>query len=449
MRSCVSLCSNMRYRVRFAALVWLLGAGLLLVACNAGGLAQPVATNPDAAATPLPPVRADNRIVADGRVVPVRSADLSLATSGIVAELYVAEGDQVEAGQLLLSLSAARQRAGVALAEADVSRAVARLDAAKAGARPQEVESARAAVDAAQARVDSLLQGARPGELAAAEANVAAARAALWRASAGATAEAIVVAQAELANAEAILRQAQAIYDRVAGAPDIGSRPESLQLEQATNEYLVAKARYEAATRAANPAEVASASAQVDRAEAELAALRAPPRAADLAAAQAEVRGAQAQLDLLLAGPQPEQVRIAEADVAAAEAALAQAQVLLSEVGLRAPFAGVVAALDAGQGQLVTAGATVLRLGDFSGWLIETSDLTELRVVNVWEGDPVAISIDALPNLALTGRVTRIRAIGESRQGDITYTVLVKPDQFDERFRWNMTAKVTIEPGGN
>ncbi|MBA3533913.1 MAG: efflux RND transporter periplasmic adaptor subunit, partial [Ardenticatenales bacterium] len=44
------------------------------------------------------------------------------------------------------------------------------------------------------------------------------------------------------------------------------------------------------------------------------------------------------------------------------------------------------------------------------------------------------------------GTVTRIRTIGENKQGDITYTVIVTPDKQDERLRWNMTAIVDIAP---
>lgn len=425
----------------------LLAGIIVLSACSSRGQAvagSAAGTDP----TPLPPVKADSRIVADGKVVPVLSADLSLPTGGTVAEVFVAEGDQVVAGQLLLRLNAARQLAGVAQAEAEVRRAQARLELVKAGARSQEIESARAAVDAAQARVDSLTQGPRPEELAATEANLAAAQAALAKASGGASSQQVAAAQAELANAEAALRQAQALYDRVANAPDVALRPEALQLERATNSYNAAKAHYEELKRGADPADVASARAQVARAQAELDALKAPARPADLMATQAELRRARAQLDLLLAGPQPEEVRVAEADVAAAEAALAQARALLSEVELRAPFTGTVAALEVGIGQQASPGATLLRLADLSGWLVETRDLTELRVVNIREGDLALISVDALPGLELAGRVLRIRPIGESRQGDITYTVLVKPDRFDERLRWNMTAKVTIQPGG-
>jgi hypothetical protein len=39
----------------------------------------------------------------------------------------------------------------------------------------------------------------------------------------------------------------------------------------------------------------------------------------------------------------------------------------------------------------------------------------------------------------------RITGYGESKQGDIVYKVTVSLDKYDERLRWNMTAKVNIE----
>jgi HlyD family secretion protein len=40
--------------------------------------------------------------------------------------------------------------------------------------------------------------------------------------------------------------------------------------------------------------------------------------------------------------------------------------------------------------------------------------------------------------------VVRIKPIGEEKLGDITYTIIVQPNEQDPRLRWNMTAMVTI-----
>jgi len=83
-------------------------------------------------------------------------------------------------------------------------------------------------------------------------------------------------------------------------------------------------------------------------------------------------------------------------------------------------------------------------VADLAAWQIETTDLTELNVVRVGAGSPVTMTFDALPGLELSGTVSRIRALGENKQGDITYVVTITPDQQDERLRWNMTAAVSI-----
>ncbi len=42
-------------------------------------------------------------------------------------------------------------------------------------------------------------------------------------------------------------------------------------------------------------------------------------------------------------------------------------------------------------------------MADFSAWYVETTDLNELEVVNIKEGQQVEIRPDALENLVLTG----------------------------------------------
>jgi HlyD family secretion protein len=412
---------------------------MLLAACN--GVAS------TATPTAIPAVKADTRIIADGHVVPIRSADLSFGVSGTVDEVLISEGDAVTMDQPLIRLSNARQRAAVAQSEADLQRAQAQLNQTRAGSRSQEIDGARAAVDAAQAHVDSLKAGASDAEIAAAKADVAQAQAILQKAQTPVNASDIAAAKADMDNAAAKLRVAQSQYDQVGELPGVGGSPQSLQLEQATNEYNAAKARYDSANSGPNAADIANAKAQLDKAKAQLQAKQAPPRPADLAAAQADVRQAQAKLDLLLAGPEAEELLVAEANVASAQAALEQAQASLAETELRSPFAGTIAAVDVVVGQQVGPGVTAVQLGDFSSWLVETRDLTELRVVGVRPGDKATLTFDAIPGLELPGQVARIRSIGQNTQGDITYTVSVAPDHGDDRLLWNMTAKVQIEPG--
>ena len=102
------------------------------------------------------------------------------------------------------------------------------------------------------------------------------------------------------------------------------------------------------------------------------------------------------------------------------------------------------AALDAHAGEYVEPGTAVAHLADFSAWQVETTDLTELNVARIREGAQAAVTFDAIPGLELPGTVSHIRALGENKQGDITYLVTIKLSRQDPRLRWNMTASATM-----
>jgi multidrug resistance efflux pump len=397
--------------------------------------------------TPLPAIETDPQIIVDAVVVPARFAELSLSAAGIVAEVLVAEGDFVEAGTVIVRLENERQIIAIAQAEAQVRSAQARIAELEAGSRPEEVAAAQAAVDIARANLTKLQEGSREEDIAAAEAALAAAQAAYQEVLDGAEDEQLIQAEADLANAEAALRQAQAAYDEVKWRNDVGALPQAAQLEQATNNYEAARARYDLLVEGANESEIAGARAQVEQAQATLDTTLAPAGESDIAAAEAEVRRAESQVALLEAGTRPETIAAAQADLTAAQTTLMQRQLELADTELKAPFAGIIASLDLEVGEQVSAAAPapVVRLADLTAWRVETDDLTEINVVYVQVGDSVSISIDALPELELTGTVERIRPLGENKQGDITYTATIIPASSDERLRWNMTASVIIE----
>lgn len=396
------------------------------------------------AQTPSEPVVNGGRVLVDGRLIPVQRADLSLPRGGVVAQVLVQEGAQVEAGELLIKLDDAEQRTAVSRAEAELRRAQARLAEIAAGARTQEIEAAEAALAAGQARLERIAQGALPGEIAAARANLAAAQAGLQRALEGASEQSLIAARADAANAAAALSRAQAAYDQVRWRNDVGALPESANLQTATNNYEAALARLADLEAGPSPAVVAQARAEVSRAQAQLDQLT-TALPADVQAAEADVRQLQAQLDLVRAGARPEQVAVAEADVAAATALLQQALVALADTELRAPFAGTVALLEVNPGEQVQPGALLVRLADLSRWEVRTEDLTELQVAGVQVGQRVAIGFDALPDLLMEGVLARIRPIGTDQRGDIVYTAVIDLQGNDPRLLWNMTAVVSFD----
>lgn len=385
--------------------------------------------------------------VADGVVVPIRSTQLRFTVTGAVAEVLVAEGERVAAGAPLLRLENAHQQANVAAAQAQLARAQSQLSALQSGARAEEIAVANARVDTAAARVDFLYEDSSPATIAAAEANVAAAQAALQQLFAGPRADERIAVEAELRDAEAALRQAQSAYNAVSWMSDIAMRPESLALEQATNVYDAAKARYDDLFAGANADQLAAARARVQEAEAELLALQEPPSPARIAEAEAQLERRRAELDLLRAGERDEARTAAAADVIEAEALLAQAQAALAQTTLTAPFAGTVAQLLVQAGETVNNENVVVHFADFSRWQVQTSDLGEMDIALIERGNRAVVTIDALDGAVMQGEVASVSARGESRDGDVLYTALIAIEQPDPLLRWQMTAEVRIEHG--
>ena len=472
---------------------------------------------------------ADERLVAEGKVVPLRHAVLGLPTGGIVATVLVTEGDHVTAGQPLIQLDHARAAANVAQAKANLAQAEAAYQKLRAGATPEEIAIAEAQLRAsegqlrqtdgsitrtdlraaeaqlaqAQAHLAELQTGPKNTDLRASEAQVAQAQANLTtqldqlsaaktnaqlqmeqrvndltRAqSAYATAlqnwqyvqdtgkdplnetidpktgkrtrpkvndrqrqqyyDAYVQADAALRRAETAVQQARVAYDAARQAEVSG-------IQLAEQQVASSQAGFDKLRAGADADELATARAHVASSRANLDKLDGEQRSGALAAAQALVEEAQANLNRLRAGASERDLAIAGAEVQRAEAAVQLAQVALDETELRAPFNGVVAMLDLKIGEFVAPGAPSAHLADLGAWQVETTDLTELDVVRVRAGSPVTMTFDAIPGLELTGTVSRIRPLGENKQGDITYVLTITPDRQDERLRWNMTAAVSI-----
>jgi multidrug resistance efflux pump len=168
---------------------------------------------------------------------------------------------------------------------------------------------------------------------------------------------------------------------------------------------------------------------------------------ANVEAAKAKMQNAQAEFDNLTAGENAEQMAVSRAQFESALANLNAARAALDNSQLRAPFAATVLSLDLSVGETVNAGIPVAFLGDLGRWQVETKDLAEIDVANVTVADKVTIKLDAFPDEEFTGTVTEIDPVGREYLGDMTYKTTITLDESDPRFRWNMTATVTIETG--
>lgn len=136
-----------------AAVVMMLGGALVGPRPSPSPSAQP-SSSPRPSAPPRPtPTPLDISIRATAVVIPQRSADLSLAASGIVNQIFVDELDDVTVGQLLVRLDQSASQAAINLAQ-------------------DELDRAEAALERAQVQVDNLPPDASPGQVEAAQAEL-------------------------------------------------------------------------------------------------------------------------------------------------------------------------------------------------------------------------------------------------------------------------------------
>ena len=416
-------------------------------------------------------------VLAEGQLVPNDYVNLAFQLGGEVVEIFVEEGEIVEAGDPLIKLDSTSVELVLSQAAAHVISAEAGVQAAQNQQTLAEaaVSTANSAVVIAQANLDLVQAGPLPEEIAAAEANLAAAEAAINQAAAIREDALDIVSESDIAQAEANLAAATAellalqdqydqIIDTCFESPD-GSEvcPLYGPVEEHTRAQVeVAVARQTAAQVMLNFLNVGPTAGQRDVAGS----------AVSLAIARRDA--AQSQLDLLLEGSSAEQiekatvgvdqaalgVELAQANIQQAEAAVSQAQAVLEaaqaaeaavqatldRLTLVAPFKSTVANLDLNLGELVAPGVPIITLANQSRWKLETTDLSELDVAKIAEGGSVKISFDAIPETAVTGIVEKIAYIPGQLQGDVVYMVtILLDDSSDLPLRWGMTAVTEIE----
>ena len=296
---------------------------------------------------------------------------LGSRVGGRVAKVLVAEGQDVSSGDPLVELEPFDLREREAQVRQTLAAAEARLSKLTAGFRPEEIEQARALRDEASAALDELRNGPRPQEIAAAD------------------------AQVQLAAAE--LKNAKLAHDRVESLFAKGAADQSA-LDDSETQHVVAQATLE------------------DRRE-RLALLQAGTRPEEIARGEARLRQAEAELQLRQNGYRSEEVAEAQAlrDQAKAELQVIERQ--LDELIVRAPFDGVVEAIDLRPGDIVPPNAPVISL-------LETDQLRVRAYVpenrlGITTGLHVAVTVDSFPCERFDGEVTFIARQAEFTPGNV------------------------------
>lgn len=158
----------------------------------------------------------------------------------------------------------------------------------------------------------------------------------------------------------------------------------------------------------------------------------------DLALKTAELEDAQYEYDRLKDGPNAD-------DITAAQARVDAAQSTVDTMSILAPFDGQVLYVESRPGDLVNAGESALYAANVNQLYVE-AQVDESDVASVAAGQPVAVTLDALPDATLAGVVSAINPVGEEVSGLVKYTIRIDLDPVDNTMFTPLgtTANVTI-----
>ncbi|HHV53841.1 MAG TPA: efflux RND transporter periplasmic adaptor subunit [Firmicutes bacterium] len=159
----------------------------------------------------------------------------------------------------------------------------------------------------------------------------------------------------------------------------------------------------------------------------------------------ARISNSQAELSLLQARNAYERSRLEDPPATIQEKRMQWelAQKTVDGMTLRAPFDGVVGAVNISRGDQVdgkTAAITVFEPGKFQ---VET-DVGEADIEKIQVGQTAEVKVTAYPDLVLEGRVSRVALIAKNQNGVVTIPVTVEVASADSRLRSGLGADVNI-----
>lgn len=308
-----------------------------------------------------PPKVPENVVAVSGRIEGDDAA-VAAKTSGRILEIHFREGDSVKAGDVVAVLDDQQLRARVDQAQAAVVQSAAQLRSAQQQIPVLEQQFEETRLQAGQANVDS------QGRVRQAQAELAA-------------------AEAELAQQKAALQLAlfdKDAYTRLARNGAVSER-------QGKQAVTTAESQQAMVAATARKVEAARASVNVAQASLSNSGIR-------------NLQGAGIRNRIL---QQQSQIADSQAGVQRAQAQLAEAQVNLRDLTVRAPFDGTVVTRAAEPGEVVQAGTAIITLLDLKRVYLR-GFVPEGQIGKVKLHQAARIFLDSNPNQAVDAEVARI-----------------------------------------
>jgi HlyD family secretion protein len=129
--------------------------------------------------------------------------------------------------------------------------------------------------------------------------------------------------------------------------------------------------------------------------------------------------------------------------VAAAQANVDAAQAILDTARIISPIEGTVTQANPLVGDHTSVGSLAFRIDDLSRLLVDV-EVSEIDINNVQVGQPVFLTLDAIPSTTYRGTVQQVAQAGDTDAGAVIFTVTVRMTDADPSVKPGMTAGVNI-----
>ena len=343
-----------------------------------------------------------DQIQTTGNLSASQLVQLTWATDGLIDQVNAVVGQKVKEGDILVSLKADSVTTDMITAQADLATAQRNLQNLTstnltAAQADQAVIAAKKAVETAQTNYDALNYAHASDTL-------------------------ILNTQAKIWDAQKTLTLANKAYKQVQNSPN-GDPSKTAALLALTNAQLnlnTLVVTYNWYTAKATQEDFDTAKAALD-------------------VARAQWDDAKRQRDIVKTGVDP-------LALAAAQAKVAAQQAIVKGIYTIAPFDGEIIAVQAAPGNAVKAGDNAIAMVDRNTLKIDTQ-VDESAISGVKIGNVAQITMDSLPGVTLTGKVSLINPIGTTVSGLVKYTVTVAVDPTDKALMFGATTNVTILTG--
>lgn len=396
--------------------------------------------------------RIASTVNATGAIEPETLVTLTFGLGGTIIDVDVVRGQEVAEGDILAQLDTAELALSVQQAEDALHiQELTKEQRVNSTPSPARLASSRADIQAAEAGVQ-----VAQANLASAQAGLQQAQAKRAQLLAGASSGQIAQAEAQVAAADQQLRQAQETYNRVTEChtftppgstqeeticPGLGAPEEQARaaVTAATMNLQAAQATLADLKNPAGPADIQAADAGIASAAAGVQAAE-----GNVASAEAQLARANAAADLLLEKPTADEIAILDAQIAGARTSRDLAKLRLRQAQIIAPISGTVANVLIRQGEQAAPGSPAISVLNEDAFHITVS-VDEIDIDRVKIGQPVAVTLDALPDAPIEGVVSEIAPTSSSASGVVTYLVTINlPETGAADLRPGMSASAAI-----